>query len=111
MNRLYQGYSHTRSVRSVKSCEYNSSKTGKMIFLSLTCSFLDLFVSGGRDGQLMIWDTRQKADPNVINEEETYVSDISGTVIEQGKEEIESFTGVSFYHDEKTVLSVQANDR
>jgi len=68
-------------------------------------------VSGGRDGQLMIWDTRQKADPNVINEEETYVSDISGTVIEQGKEEIESFTGVSFYHDEKTVLSVQANDR
>lgn len=94
MSRLYQGYSHTRSVRSVKSCEYNSS----------------LFVSGGRDGQLMIWDTRLKPEAEMINDDGTILADISGNVIEQGKEEIESFTGVSFYHDEKTVLSVQAND-
>jgi hypothetical protein len=47
---------------------------------------IGLFVSGGRDGQLLLWDTRVKTDPEMVNNEENLVSDITGTVIEQGKE-------------------------
>lgn len=43
-------------------------------------------MSGGRDGQLMIWDTRIKPESEMINDDGTIVADISGNVIEQGKE-------------------------
>jgi len=47
-----------------------------------------LFVSGGRDGQLLVWDTRVKPEPEVANTDDNLTSDITGTVIEQGKEGI-----------------------
>lgn len=50
---------------------------------------IDLFVSGGRDGQLLVWDTRVRPDPEVVNTEDTQTSDIVGTVVEQGKEGIQ----------------------
>ena len=62
----------------VKSCSFNSN----------------IFVSGGRDGMLYLWDLRSE----------------SNLLISKSEPEIGSFTGASFYKDEKTIISVQASD-
>eukprot|EP01017_Pseudomicrothorax_dubius_P017466 TRINITY_DN1968_c0_g1_i14.p1 TRINITY_DN1968_c0_g1~~TRINITY_DN1968_c0_g1_i14.p1 ORF type:complete len:292 (+),score=38.71 TRINITY_DN1968_c0_g1_i14:69-944(+) len=77
-------HKHTKSVRSVASCKSNPN----------------LIASGGRDGDLYLWDLRQ-----------TYsdYSQENATAIEVSMPELNSFTGVSFYGDEHTLLTTQSN--
>ena len=47
-----------------------------------------MFVSGGRDGQLLVWDTRMRPDPIAANDGGNAVGDITGVLVEQGREGI-----------------------
>jgi WD40 repeat protein len=67
----------------------------------------DIFASGGRDGQLFTYDLRfnqgSGSNPNA-----GYIPVVDGYLIDSGKEEIEAFTGICFYSDEKTLLTTQS---
>mgnify|MGYP002623961311 FL=1 len=88
-----------------------SSHARRILVTSIVSFFnsIDLFVSGGRDGQLLVWDTRTADAPCNANSEDNYVPLINGQLVDKGKEELESFTGVSFYNDDQTILSTQSN--
>jgi WD40 repeat protein len=68
---------------------------------------LDVIASGGRDGQLFTYDLRcsQGSGSN-----SNYVSVIDGNLVDSGKEELESFTGICFYSDDKTLLTTQSGN-
>ena len=57
---IYRGLEHENSVRAVKSCKYNSS----------------LFLTGGRDGKLIVWDTRDTTSKTNQIKDETIITPI-----------------------------------
>jgi WD40 repeat protein len=61
---------HSNTVRCVRSCTYNTN----------------VFASGGRDARLIVWDHRQKSSGVMILNRQK--------VAEDGKPELDSFTGV-----------------
>jgi denticleless len=89
-NTLFRGLEHQNSVRAVRSCRFNDN----------------LFLSGGRDGKILLWDTRSINEMRAIQDAEAL---LCPKTVHQGAAELESVTGVSFYNDETTIVSIQSN--
>jgi len=107
---LKQGNAYSEDIH-IKGVLDPSNHARRILVMSIIgqLNSVDLFVSGGRDGQLLVWDTRTTDAPSDANSDDNYVPLINGHLVDKGKEELESFTGVSFYNDDQTILSTQSN--